>query len=95
MPIIIVFLEIPTDGGMMKMIYKKLVELLAEQFGMEPDEFNEETTFEDLGADSVDLVELSMSLEEEFGIDEMTEEEIASIHNLGDLVNFIQGKLGE
>ena len=77
------------------MIYEKVVKLLAEQFGMEPDEVNEDTSFEDLGADSVDLVELSMSLEEEFGIDEMGEEDIASIHNVGDLVNYLQGKLGE
>ena len=77
------------------MIYNKIVKLLAEQFGMEPDELSEETTFEDLGADSVDLVELSMSLEEEFGIDEMGEEDIAGIHNVGDLVNFLQSKLGE
>ena len=77
------------------MIYEKIVKLLSEQFGMEPDEINEDTTFEDLGADSVDLVELSMSLEEEFGIDEMGEEDIASIHNVGDLVNYLQGKLGE
>ncbi len=77
------------------MIYGKIVKLLSEQFGMEPDEITEETTFEDLGADSVDLVELSMSLEEEFDIDEMGEEDIASIHNVGDLVNYLQGKLGE
>ena len=77
------------------MIYGKIVKLLSEQFGMEPDEITEETTFEDLGADSVDLVELSMNLEEEFDIDEMGEEDIASIHNVGDLVNYLQGKLGE
>ena len=77
------------------MIYGKIVKLLSEQFGMEPDEITEETTFEDLGADSVDLVELSMSLEEEFDIDEMGEEDIAPIHNVGDLVNYLQGKLGE
>ncbi|MCI9402182.1 MAG: acyl carrier protein [Oscillospiraceae bacterium] len=77
------------------MIYGKIVKLLSEQFGMEADEITEETTFEDLGADSVDLVELSMSLEEEFDIDEMGEEDIASIHNVGDLVNYLQGKLGE
>ena len=76
------------------MIFKRIVELLAEQFSLDEDEINEDTTLEDLGADSVDLVELSMTLEEEFGIDEMGEEEIASIHNVGDLVEYIakQGK---
>ena len=71
------------------MIFKRIVELLAEQFSLDEDEINEDTTLEDLGADSVDLVELSMTLEEEFGIDEMGEEEIASIHNVGDLVEYI------
>ena len=77
------------------MIYGKIVKLLSEQFGMEPDEITEETTFEDLGADSVDLVELSMNLEEEFDIEEMSEEDIAYIHTVGDLVGYLRSKLGE
>lgn len=77
------------------MIYERLVSLLAEQFSLDEDEITEDTGFEDLGADSVDLVELSMNLEEEFGIDEMGEEEISSIHTVGDLVNYLRGKLGE
>lgn len=77
------------------MIYKRLVKLLAEQFGLDEEDVNEDTSFEDLGADSVDLVELSMNLEEEFGIDEMGEEDIASIHTVGDLVSYLRGKLGE
>ena len=77
------------------MIYERLFDFIAEQFSMEPDEINEDTGFEDLGADSVDLVELAMNLEEEFGIDEMGEEAIASIHNVGDLVNYLRGQLGE
>lgn len=77
------------------MIFERVTNLLAEQFGLEPDDITEDTGFEDLGADSVDLVELSMNLEEEFGIDEMSEEDIASIHNVGDLVNYLRGKLGE
>lgn len=77
------------------MIFERIARLLAEQFGLDEEEITEETGFEDLGADSVDLVELSMNLEEEFGIDEMGEEDIASIHNVGDLVNYLRGKLGE
>lgn len=77
------------------MIFERVSNLLAEQFGLEPDDITEDTGFEDLGADSVDLVELSMNMEEEFGIDEMSEEDIASIHNVGDLVNYLRGKLGE
>ena len=77
------------------MIFEKVADLLADQFGMDPDQINEDTGFEDLGADSVDLVELSMSLEEEFGIEEMSEEDISSIHTVGDLVNYLRSKLGE
>ena len=77
------------------MIYKRLVNLLAEQFGLEPEEISEDTDLEELGADSVDLVELSMNLEEEFGIEEMGEEDIASIHTVGDLVNYLRTKLDQ
>lgn len=77
------------------MIFERLKRLLCEQFGLDMDEITEDTGFEELGADSVDLVELSMNLEEEFGIEEMGEEDIASIHNVGDLVNYLTKKLGE
>ena len=77
------------------MIFERLAKLLSEQFGLEAEDITEDTGFEELGADSVDLVELSMNLEEEFGIEEMGEEDIASIHNVGDLVNYLQKKLGE
>jgi acyl carrier protein len=82
-------------GADLDMIFERVVRLLTEQFGVEADEITEDTGMDDLGADSVDLVELSMNLEEEFGIDEMEEEDIASIHTVGDLVNYLRGKLGE
>ena len=75
------------------MIFDKLTELLAEQFSVEPESITMDTSFEDdLGADSVDLVELSMGLEEEFGIEEMSEEDVAAIKTVGDLVHYLQGK---
>ena len=77
------------------MIFDRLVKLLSEQFGLEAEDITEDTGFEELGADSVDLVELSMNLEEEFGIEEMSEEDIASIHNVGDMVSYLRSKLGE
>ena len=76
------------------MIFEKLSELISEQFGVEPDTITMETTFEDdLGADSLDIVELSMALEEEFGVSEMGEDEISSITTVGDLVHYLQHKL--
>ena len=47
----------------------------------------------DLNADSVDIVDLSMALEEEFDIDEMSEEEASAIKTVGDLVRFLQNKI--
>jgi len=76
------------------MIFEKLSELISEQFGVEPDTITMETTFEDdLGADSLDIVELSMALEEEFGIEELGEAEATSITTVGDLVRLIQSKI--
>ena len=77
------------------MIFEKVSKLLAEQFGLEVEEITEDMGMDDLGADSVDLVELSMNLEEEFDIEEMSEEDIASIHTVGDLVGYLRSKLGE
>lgn len=73
---------------------EKLCALIAEQFGVEPSTVSADTSFEDdLGADSVDLVELSMALETEFGLEEMDEEEIASIVTVGDLYQYMQDHL--
>ena len=76
------------------MIFEKLSKLISEQSSVEADTITMETTFaDDLGADSLDIVELSMALEEEFGVSEMSEEEIAAISTVGDLVNYLQNKL--
>ena len=48
---------------------------------------------DDLNADSVDIVDLSMALEEEFGIEELGEDEAAAISTVGDLVRFLQNKI--
>ena len=75
-------------------IFQTMRELVAEQFAMEPAEVSMETAFEeDLGADSVDLVELVMSMEEEFEIGEVLEEELATLSTVGDCVDFLTNKL--
>ena len=75
-------------------IFKTLRELVMEQFGMTADAVTMRTSFEeDLGADSVDLVELVMAMEEEFEIGEVQEEELNDLRTMGDAVNFIAGKL--
>ena len=70
--------------------------LVAEQFSKEPSEISMDTSFEDdLSADSVDLVELVMSMEDEFEIGEVPEDEVAGIKTVGDAVRFLSGKLSK
>ena len=75
-------------------MFEKLCKLIADQFGVEPDSVKADTAFvDDLGADSVDLVDLSMALEEEFGMEEMEAEEIEGIVTVGDLYKYMQDHL--
>ena len=75
-------------------IFQTMKDLVSEQFGMELDEVTLETSFEDdLGADSVDLVELVMAMEEEFELGQTAEYEVKAIKTVGDAVNYVAGKL--
>ena len=75
-------------------IFQTMKDLVSEQFGMELDEVTLETSFEDdLGADSVDLVELVMAMEEEFELGQTAEDEVKTIKTVGDAVNYVAGKL--
>ena len=75
-------------------IFQTMKDLVSEQFGMELDEVTLETSFEDdLGADSVDLVELVMAMEEEFELGQTAEAEVKAIKTVGDAVNYVAGKL--
>ncbi len=63
--------------------------MVASQLGKSEDEISPESSFiEDLGADSLDLVELIMSMEDEFGI-EISDEDAESIVTVQDAINFI------
>ena len=76
------------------MIFEKLKELISEQMGIEAGSIAMESNFEeDLGVDSLDIVELSMALEQEFDIGEMSEEDLAAIKTVGDLVGYLQKQL--
>ena len=75
-------------------MFEKLCKLIAEQFGVDPETVTADSAFvDDLGADSVDLMDLSMALEEEFGMEEMDSEDIESIVTVGDLYNYMQEHL--
>ncbi len=80
----------------MEDILKIMQDLIAEQFAVEAESVTMSTSFEDdLGADSVDLVELVMGMQEEFGIGEIGEEELADLKTVGDCVNYLSTKLGK
>jgi acyl carrier protein len=75
-------------------MFEKLCALIAEQFGVEVESVTADTAFvDDLGADSVDLVDLSMALEDEFGMDEMAEDDLTTIVTVGDLYKYMQEHL--
>ena len=71
-------------------IFDKLKELVVDQLGVEEDEVTMEATMQDdLGADSLDLVDLDMSVEEEFGV-KVADEDLENIKPVGDIVNYIE-----
>ena len=75
------------------MIFEKLAALLSEQFGVNVDSITMDTSFEDLGADSLDIVEMTMAVEEEFGLEDMDEEDLSGISTVADLVRYLKSKL--
>ena len=75
------------------MILEKLQTLIADQLGVDGNSITMDTNFEeDLGVDSLDIVELSMALEEEFDI-EIPDEEVENIKEVGDIVKYIESHI--
>ena len=73
-------------------IFDKLKELVVDQLGVEEDEVTMEASMQDdLGADSMDLVDLVMSVEEEFGV-KVADEDLENIKTVGDIVNYIEDR---
>ena len=76
------------------MEFEKLKKIIAEVLNVDPDEITMDTSFEeDLGADSVDLVELVMAMEEEFDVGEIDEEDLTGLKTVGDCVRYLYNKL--
>ena len=72
------------------MVFDKVKKIIVEQLGVEDDEVKLESSFiDDLGADSLDIVELILALEEEFDI-EIPDSEAEKISTDGDAVNYIR-----
>ena len=70
--------------------FEKVRDIVVEQLGVEADEVTEESTFiDDLGADSLDIVELIMAFEEAFNV-EIPDEEAEKIKSVKDVVEYIE-----
>ncbi len=77
------------------MVFEKVRDILCEQLDVDEEKVTMEANImEDLGADSLDIVDLVMSLEEEFDV-EVPDEEVENIKTVGDIVKFIESHVEE
>ena len=77
------------------MVLDKVKEIICDQLGVDPDSIEMNTSVtDDLNADSLDMVETLMAIEDEFDI-EIPDEEVESLKTVGDLVNYIQNNTDE
>ena len=75
------------------MVFEKIQAILSNQFGIDTDQISENTDIvSDLGADSLDVVEMLMSVEDEFGI-MIDDDSIAELKTVGDVVACIEARL--
>ncbi|MBP3413809.1 MAG: acyl carrier protein [Clostridia bacterium] len=75
------------------MVFVKIKAILADQFDVDEDSITTETNIqEDLGADSLDVVDLMMSIEDEFEF-EVADHELESVRTVGELVKFVEDKI--
>lgn len=76
-------------------IEAKVKEIIVNELGVEPEKVTTEASFvEDLGADSLDTVELVMAFEEEFGM-EIPDEDAEQLQTVGDAINYLREHQGE
>ena len=74
------------------MVFDKIKDIIVEQLDVEEDAVTMEASItEDLGADSLDVVDLVMSIEESFDV-EIPDEEVENIKTVGDIVKYIENK---
>lgn len=76
-------------GGVLKMIFEAIAELIAERNDCDVSEIKMESSFKDLGIDSLDTVEMLMNLEDKIGQEIELEEKVETV---GDLVRYIEKK---
>ena len=79
----------------MSTVQDKVRSIIAEQLGVKPEQVTPQASFiDDLGADSLDTVELVMALEEEFGV-EIPDEEAEKLITVGDAIKYVEEKAGQ
>lgn len=79
--------------GVMSVIDERVKDIIAEQLGVKKEEIKSESSFvDDLGADSLDTVEIVMALEEEFGI-EIPDEDAEKMSTVGEAIKYIDDKV--
>ncbi|RKX58483.1 MAG: acyl carrier protein [Thermodesulfobacteriota bacterium] len=76
-------------------VEEKVIEIISEKLNLSKDQIKPEASFvEDLGADSLDLVELVMAMEEAFGM-EVPDEEAEKLRTVKDVIDYVKAKVGE
>ena len=84
-------MSLKTAKGEVAMVFERIKDILSEQLDVEPEEITEQSNIiEDLGADSLDVVEMLMSLEDEFNVI-ITDEKVHEFTTVGDVVKFVEG----
>ena len=76
------------------MVFDKIREIISDKLGISEDEITMDTSFEDLGADSLDIVELIMAIEEEYDV-QVSDTEAEKAKTVGDVVKYINTLVGE
>jgi acyl carrier protein len=66
----------------------KIISIIAEKLHIDAATINAQSTLQDLGADSLDMVDIIMKVEEEFGI-EINDEDAEGLHNVQDVINYV------
>ncbi|MCX7694297.1 MAG: acyl carrier protein [Caloramator sp.] len=75
-------------------MFENIRNIIADQLNLDANEITEETTFVDLGVDSLDLFQILISLEDEFGV-EIPNEDAENIKTVKDVVNYINERIGD
>lgn len=72
----------------------KITSIIAEKLHVDAATVNPQSTLQDLGADSLDMVDIIMKIEEEFGI-EINDEDAEGLHNVQDVINYVYALRGK